>query len=285
MRWSAARHDGEFRCERPALPRTSRPTSSIGRRVAAQSRLGVPSPAFAVCPYRIQEGEQYGLQRNRTSIQRGLSFERLAIQSRPANEFSRVERISLSYVGRRGSCVGCADPNVGMGQTPQLYWTPWIQGMQLDRRAPWDRSTLLRFCLAESRRHTDGLSRRANRYSSYPIVRHRTPQPARRQSLRCRQAEARTISQTSPTHADCRWRLLNFAAWDPPVGGRIHDDGTIGYEVLPEADHPNHFTVIEEWTTSKSRDAHLMAAHTRAFREGLPKEGALYDARLYNELN
>ena len=46
------------------------------------------------------------------------------------------------------------------------------------------------------------------------------------------------------------------------------DNGNIGYEVLPEADHPNHFTVIEEWTTSKSRDAHLMAAHTRAFRGG-----------------
>jgi hypothetical protein len=37
-----------------------------------------------------------------------------------ANEFSRVERDSLSYVGRRGSCVGCAYPNVGMRQTPQL---------------------------------------------------------------------------------------------------------------------------------------------------------------------
>ncbi|WP_424133559.1 putative quinol monooxygenase [Roseiarcus sp.] len=74
---------------------------------------------------------------------------------------------------------------------------------------------------------------------------------------------------------------FEFCGLDPPVGGRSHDDGTIGYEVLPEADHPNHFTVIEEWTTSKSRDAHLMAAHTRAFRERLlPKEGALYDARI-----
>ena len=64
------------------------------------------------------------------------------------------------------------------------------------------------------------------------------------------------------------------------------DGGNIGYEVLPEADHPNHFTVIEEWTTSKSLDVHLMAAHTRAFRESLsPMEGAPYDARLYNELD
>ena len=65
-----------------------------------------------------------------------------------------------------------------------------------------------------------------------------------------------------------------------------HDDGNLGYEVPPEPDHPNHFTVIEEWTTRRSRDVRLVAAHTRAFRERLlPMEGALYDARLYNELD
>src|SRR5271167_4830960 len=34
-----------------------------------------------------------------------------------ADEFSRVERNSLSYVGRRASCVGWANRNVGMRQT------------------------------------------------------------------------------------------------------------------------------------------------------------------------
>lgn len=159
-------------------------------------------------------------------------------------------------------------------------------GIQLDRRAPWDRSTSLRFCLAQSRRHTDGLSRRANRYSSYAMspspdtAAGATPKltlpPGRGSYDSANVAHSRRLSVEA----------FEFCGLDPPVGGRSHDDGTIGYEVLPEADHPNHFTVIEEWTTSKSRDAHLMAAHTRAFRERLlPKEGALYDARLYNELN
>jgi quinol monooxygenase YgiN len=90
------------------------------------------------------------------------------------------------------------------------------------------------------------------------------------------------------THVDVfpQYEVDCLALLDTMSIDSSQDDGNIGYEVLPEADHPNHFTVIEEWTTSKSRDAHLMAAHTRAFRERLlPMEGALYDARLYNQLD
>jgi quinol monooxygenase YgiN len=64
------------------------------------------------------------------------------------------------------------------------------------------------------------------------------------------------------------------------------DDGNIDLEVLQQANHPNHFTVVEEWATRKALDAHIIAAHTRAFRERLsPMEGAPYDARFYNELD
>jgi quinol monooxygenase YgiN len=90
------------------------------------------------------------------------------------------------------------------------------------------------------------------------------------------------------THVDVfpQYEVDCLALLDTMSIDSSQDVGNIGYEVLPEADHPNHFTVIEEWTTSKSRDAHLVAAHTRAFRERLlPMEGALYDARLYNELD
>lgn len=48
----------------------------------------------------------------------------------------------------------------------------------------------------------------------------------------------------------------------------------------------NYFTVAEEWASKKALDAHSVAAHTRAFRERLsPMVGALYDERIYNELN
>ena len=150
---------------------------------------------------------------------RGLSLERLAIQSWPRQRTLAVRSVFLdrTLVGA-GRALVLRTPNVGMDQTPQLYWTLRIQGIQLDRRAPWDRSTSLRFCPAQSRRRTDGLSRRANRHSSYPMSPSPDTAAGATPSLRRRQAEARTIPQTSPTHADCRWRLLNFAASsDPPV--------------------------------------------------------------------
>jgi hypothetical protein len=49
-----------------------------------------PSQAFAVCPCRILEGEQYGLQKNRSSIQPGLSLVSSRSDRRYADEFSRV---------------------------------------------------------------------------------------------------------------------------------------------------------------------------------------------------
>jgi quinol monooxygenase YgiN len=63
------------------------------------------------------------------------------------------------------------------------------------------------------------------------------------------------------------------------------DPGNIEYDVLQQADHANHFTVVEGWTDRAAADSHAMAAHTRAFREKLiPIRGALYDERLYSAL-
>ena len=62
--------------------------------------------------------------------------------------------------------------------------------------------------------------------------------------------------------------------------------GNISYDVLQQDDHSNHFTVVEEWATTKAADAHAMAPHTRAFRAKLiPIKGALYDERFYTALN
>ena len=73
------------------------------------------------------------------------------------------------------------------------------------------------------------------------------------------------------THVDVFPRY-KVTAWHCSTQSSIdtsHDDGNIGCDVLPEADHPNHFTVIEEWTTRNSRDAHLMATHARISRKAL----------------
>ena len=51
------------------------------------------------------------------------------------NGFSYARRVSLSSVGRHGSYVGCANPNFGMHQAPQLSGRQWIQSQQLHGRA------------------------------------------------------------------------------------------------------------------------------------------------------
>jgi len=60
------------------------------------------------------------------------------------------------------------------------------------------------------------------------------------------------------------------------------DAGNLRFEVQQQGNRPNHFTVVELWADQKSHDAHVMAGHTRQFRDKLgPMTGALYDERLY----
>lgn len=81
-----------------------------------------------------------------------------------------------------------------------------------------------------------------------------------------------------PAHKDDCMALLKAMSADIS-----RDHGNIDYEVLEQENRGNHFTVVEEWTSSKTLDARIMAAHTRAFREDLsPMLGALYDERLYS---
>ena len=77
-----------------------------------------------------------------------------------------------------------------------------------------------------------------------------------------------------------------MAALKTMSGDTANDSGNVGYDVLQQDDHSNHFTVVEEWTGVKAANSHAVAAHTRAFREKLiPIKGALYDERFYTALN
>jgi quinol monooxygenase YgiN len=63
------------------------------------------------------------------------------------------------------------------------------------------------------------------------------------------------------------------------------DEGNLAFEIIQQANRPNHFTFIEVWSGMKSLQAHATASHTVEFRNQLqPVEGALYDERLYREL-
>jgi quinol monooxygenase YgiN len=62
--------------------------------------------------------------------------------------------------------------------------------------------------------------------------------------------------------------------------------GNLRFEVQQQGNRPNHFTVVELWSDQKTYDAHVMAGHTRQFRDKLgPMTGALYDERLYKALD
>jgi quinol monooxygenase YgiN len=64
-----------------------------------------------------------------------------------------------------------------------------------------------------------------------------------------------------------------------------HDDGSVRFDVLQQRSRPNHFTVVEVWRDQNALDAHVIAAHTRQFREQFqPMSGSLYDERLYQAL-
>ena len=65
-------------------------------------------------------------------------------------------------------------------------------------------------------------------------------------------------------------------------GDSRKEAGNQRFEVQQQGNRPNHFTVVEIWADQKARDAHVMAAHTRQFRDKFgPMSGALYDERIY----
>jgi quinol monooxygenase YgiN len=58
--------------------------------------------------------------------------------------------------------------------------------------------------------------------------------------------------------------------------------GNLRFDVLQHAMRGNHFTVVEQWRTGDTLDAHVAAPHTRAYRDALqPLTGSPLDERVY----
>jgi quinol monooxygenase YgiN len=65
-----------------------------------------------------------------------------------------------------------------------------------------------------------------------------------------------------------------------------NDRGNRCFDVWQQRSRQNHFTLVEIWQDQQCLEAHVMAAHTRQFREVFqPMTGSLYDARLYQALD
>lgn len=66
--------------------------------------------------------------------------------------------------------------------------------------------------------------------------------------------------------------------------GRQHP-GNLQFHVWQQLDRPNHFTVIEAWSSRGAFNVHQMRKETREFREKLaPMMGSPYDDRIYKPL-
>jgi quinol monooxygenase YgiN len=77
-----------------------------------------------------------------------------------------------------------------------------------------------------------------------------------------------------------------IAALNPLAEASRKNDTNARFEVVQQANRPNHFTVIEAWKGQKAYDARVGAAPQKQFREKLgPMLGALYDERIYQSIN
>src|SRR5215203_6664957 len=58
--------------------------------------------------------------------------------------------------------------------------------------------------------------------------------------------------------------------------------GNLRFDVLQHTMRGNHFTVIETWTDQKALDAHVVAVHTKKYRDDvLPLTGSPLDERVF----
>ena len=90
------------------------------------------------------------------------------------------------------------------------------------------------------------------------------------------------------THVDVpgKFQVEGSAAVKQLTEASRGDPGNLRFDGLTQTSRPNHMTVIEIWADQKTMDAHVMAAHTKLFREKLhPMSGSLYDERLYRTLD
>lgn len=89
-----------------------------------------------------------------------------------------------------------------------------------------------------------------------------------------------TYVDVYPNFADATAKLLQQFAAD-----NRKDAGFVRFEALRDVARANHFAIVEVWQSKQAYDAHLVAPHSKAFREQLQMGlGSPFDERLYNAL-
>jgi quinol monooxygenase YgiN len=104
----------------------------------------------------------------------------------------------------------------------------------------------------------------------------------------------RQVKETGPCGNDLVIGLVN--------GSRKHT-GVVRFDVLTQANRPNHMTIVEMWDSAQHQQAHEVTADVKNFRDSLsgivpgsgvaadplfvlnPMTGSLYDERLYKSID
>jgi quinol monooxygenase YgiN len=92
--------------------------------------------------------------------------------------------------------------------------------------------------------------------------------------------------RVSPFDERLHKRLALGAALAAQAETSRNENGNVRFEVLQQSSRQNHCTIVEVWKDQQALAAHVMAGHTRQFREKFqPLSGSLYDERLYTALD
>jgi quinol monooxygenase YgiN len=104
----------------------------------------------------------------------------------------------------------------------------------------------------------------------------------------------RQVSEKGPCGNDLILALANASRKHP---------GNLRFDVLTQANRPNHMTIVEMWRSPKDQEAHEVTSDVKNFRDGLsgivpgsgvaadplfvlnPLTGSLYDERIYRLVN
>lgn len=88
------------------------------------------------------------------------------------------------------------------------------------------------------------------------------------------------------THADAAARREDVPGMLQELATSARrENGNVLFDATVQPTRTNHFTIVEVWSDQKAYEAHLVAAHTRNFREAFaPLSGALYDERIYRRI-
>jgi quinol monooxygenase YgiN len=88
------------------------------------------------------------------------------------------------------------------------------------------------------------------------------------------------------THVDSSPSPLTTMILQRLTDGSRREAGNLRFDIYQHTMRANHFTIIEAWRNQRALDEHVIAPHTRQYRDEFgPLAGSPLDERLFQEVN